>query len=141
MLTNLVHDLFVVVELVRTDAGSALEHRGHVVVPLKPSLRVIPIDGPVCNVSAPSSRRRNVRNSNLPTKVCWIDVWSEAILKAMQLIGADKVHLASESGLVSFPPEVVGVGWDVGIQVRSIVVGSDFRWELATDQAESTWSA
>ena len=40
------HDLFIEIELVRANAGASLEDRGFVVIPLKTTIRVIPIDGP-----------------------------------------------------------------------------------------------
>lgn len=40
------HDLLIEIELVRANAGASLEDRGFIVIPLKTTIRVIPIDGP-----------------------------------------------------------------------------------------------
>ena len=40
------HDLLIEVELIRANAGASLEYRVFIVVPLKTTIRVIPIDGP-----------------------------------------------------------------------------------------------
>jgi hypothetical protein len=46
MSTDLVHCLLVIIQLIGSYAGSGLKHGAHVMVPLKPTLGVVPIDSP-----------------------------------------------------------------------------------------------
>src|SRR4051812_13374077 len=96
-------DLIVEFKLVGDLRYPRLEHRSHVVIP--------PVDAFLLE---PPIRR--------PAEVGGIDVGGEALLEAMQLIGADEMHLSRKAGAVALESEVMRPGRDGGREFRSVVV-------------------
>src|SRR5688500_4073734 len=86
-------NLVVEFELVRDLGYSGLLHGGHVVVP--------PVD-PLAWPAPVGS----------PAEVSGEDVRREPLLEAVQLVGADEVHLPAQAGPVALEPEVVREGRD-----------------------------
>jgi hypothetical protein len=70
-----------------------------------------------------------------PAEICGVNVGGQAFLEPMHLVGADKVHFASEGGLVARAAQVVGVGWDIGREFGGVVVDAGAVGELARHKA------
>ena len=107
ILGALKHDLLVIVELVATAAGTGLEDRASIVVPLKASIGVVPVDS--------------------PAKVAGVNITGETLFVAVELV-TDKVHLTRQSSVVALASQVVSVGGDLGADLRGIVKGTNLHW-------------
>ncbi len=90
VLAGLEHHLLVEVQLVGAHAGTGLQNRGHVVVPARAHLRLVPV--------------------HRPAIVRRIDVAGQAFLVAVQLVGTAEVHLARQRRAIAEVAQVVGVG-------------------------------
>jgi len=55
----------------------------------------------------------------------------------MQLIGSAEVHLAGKRSLIARTPQVVGEGGYLGGKLGSVVVGADFRRQLAGQERKA----
>ena len=100
---GVVGDLVVVLELVGDLGGAGAGDRAEVVVP--------PVDALVGPGLVGG-----------PAEVGGVDVGGQPLLEAVQLVGADEVHLAGEAGLVAGAAQVVGEGRDVGGELGGVVV-------------------
>ena len=110
-----VADLVVVVHLHRRRADPGRQHALHRVVPGQ-ALR---------------QRRTPVRR---PVQVGGVDVGREPLLEAVQLVGADEVHLAAQARVVARRTETVRHGRLGGAQLGRVVVDADARREPAGEQ-------
>ena len=117
VLLGLVDDLLVKVELVGADDGAGVHHRRHVVVKVEANLGLVPVDGPAV--------------------VTGVDVTGETLLVAVQLVRPAEVHLTGEGRVVTLATQVVGIGGDVGGQIRRVVVSPNLRGQLAADHHEA----
>ena len=109
-LLGLVHDLFVVVELIAANTWACLKDGGAVVVPFEASIWLVPIHG--------------------PAEICRIDVCCESVLVAVQLV-ADEVHFAAQNAFIAGLAQVVGVRWRILGDRRRIVVCTNPGWQLS----------
>ena len=57
-----------------------------------------------------------------PAEVGGIDVGRQTLLEAVKLVGADKVHLPRQGGLIAGPPQMMGKGGHVRRKLGGIVV-------------------
>jgi hypothetical protein len=83
-------DLLVIVPFERAVVGAGLDHAQHVVEPPVDLLRLVP------------GRR--------PAEIAGIDIGGDAVFIAMELVGADEMHLAGEAGAVTKPAQIVRIG-------------------------------
>ena len=96
-------DLVVVVELVGDLGGAGPGDRAEVVVPpVDAAIGLLPVGG--------------------PAEVGRVDVGGQPLLEAVQLVGADEVHLAREAGRVAGAAKVVGEGGQIGGELGGVVV-------------------
>ena len=109
-------DFVVEVDLIRPRAGACLCDRIHAVVPAWPLLEAGPI-------------RR-------PAEIGRIDVGGEPLLEAVQLIGAAKMHLAAQDGLVAGAAQIMSEGRHLRREFSRIVVGTDRRYLAARQQGK-----
>ena len=109
--------LVVIGDVDASPVGSGIEHPAHVVVPLEPGLVV---DPPV---------RR-------PQEVGRIDVGGDPLLVAVELIGADEVHLAGETGPVASVAQVVVEGGYGSGKLDRVVEGTDPRRQPSAQHRE-----
>ncbi|MNQ66985.1 hypothetical protein D3C85_814890 [compost metagenome] len=117
VLARLEHHFLVEIQLVGAHAGPGLQHRGHVVVPARAHVRLVPV--------------------HRPAIVGRVDIAGQAFFVAVQLVRAAEVHLAGQRGAVAQPAQMVGIGGHVGREVGGIVVGADLRRQLAAHQGEA----
>ena len=117
VLAGFEHHLFVKVELVASHAGAGLQHRGPVVVPARAHFQLVPV--------------------HRPAVVGGVNVAGQALLVAMQLVGAAKVHLAGQRRAVAQVAQVVRIGRHVGRQVRRVVKTANARGQLPAHQAKA----
>ena len=97
--------LVVIVEIKGARADTGLLHDVHGVVPVEPLARPIPL--------------------RMPGEVGRIDVGGQAGIEAMQLVGTNEVHLATETTAIAFGREVVGEGRYLSGEFDGIVPGGD----------------
>ena len=95
-------DFVVEIELVGAHAEAGLRHRTHIVIPVRPLRRMIPV-------------RR-------PAVVGGIDVGRQALLEAVQLVGAAKMHLARQDRAIAEIAQVMRIGRNVGAKFGGIVI-------------------
>ena len=57
-----------------------------------------------------------------PAKIGGVDVGGQTLFKAVQLVGADKVHLAGQRGLVARATQVMGIGRDIRGELCRVVI-------------------
>ena len=107
-------DLVVEVQLVRRQADAGLHDAEHVVIPGRAMVRPVPV-------------RR-------PAEIGRVDVGREALLEAMQLIGADEVHLTAQAGVVALVAEIVAERRDRGGEFGGIIVPAIAGWQLPCDE-------
>lgn len=117
VLAGLEHHLLVEVQLVGAHAGTGLQNRGHVVVPARAHLRLVPV--------------------HRPAIVRRIDVAGQAFLVAVQLVGTAEVHLARQRRAIAEVAQVVGVGGGIGGEVGGVVPGADAGRQATADQGEA----
>ncbi|MDT4801954.1 hypothetical protein FQZ97_346690 [compost metagenome] len=117
VLARLEHHFLVEIQLVGAHAGPGLQHRGHVVVPARAHLRLVPV--------------------HRPAVVGRVDVAGQALLVAVQLVRAAEVHLARQRRAVAEAAQVMGIGGHVGGKVGGVVVGPDLRRQLPAHQSEA----
>ena len=98
--------LFVIFDLERGGGRAGLCYRVHIVMPLVDAIiGELPIRGP-CVVRG-------------------IDVCRQPLIKAMQLVRPDKMHLARQRSVIAHLAQVVGKGRDAGRKFGGIVIGAD----------------
>ena len=117
VLLGLEHHLFVEIQLVGAHTRAGLQHRGHVVIPGRAYVWLIPV--------------------HCPAVVGGVDVAGQAFLIAVQLVGAAEVHLARQRSAVAEATQVVGIGRYIGGEIGSVVVGADLARQLAAHQGEA----
>jgi hypothetical protein len=115
------HDLVIEVDLIGARARARLDDRIHAVIPARALLEGAPV--------------------GRPAEIAGVDVGRQALLKSMQLIGPAEVHLAGEGGLIARAPQVVGEGGHLGGIFGSVVVGANFRGQLAGEERKARWRA
>lgn len=116
VLGTLEHDLLVEIQLIAAGAGTGLENGAGVVVPLKASVRLVPIDS--------------------PAEVGRVDVTGKTLLIAVKLV-TNKVHLASQGRVVAHAAKVVRVSGNLGADLGGIVVGANLHGQQAGDHAHA----
>ncbi len=114
---GLVADLLVIVPFKRAVVGAGLDHAQHVVEPPVDLLRLLP-------------RGR-------PAEIAGIDVGGDAVLVAMQLVGADEMHLAGKAGAITEPAQIVRVGRHGRRELGGVVPGGDAARQLSRHQREA----
>ncbi len=62
-----------------------------------------------------------------PAEIGGVNIGRQALFEAVQLIGADEMHLAGQAGLIPGPPQVVGIGGDIGAEFGGIVINPTAR--------------
>ena len=110
-------NFLVVIDLERAVVGAGLRDRQHVVEPPMDPVGLLP------------GRR--------PAEVAGINVGRDAVLEAVQLVGADKMHLPGKTGSVARKPQVVRERRDGGRKFGGVVVGSDAGISLARHEGEA----
>ncbi len=103
LLHRLEGDLVVVFELVGDLGDARAGDRAEVVVPPVDALAGLAVVG-------------------RPAEIGGVDVGGEPFLEAVQLVGADEMHLARQRGVIAGAAQVVGVGRDVGGEFGGVVV-------------------
>ena len=111
------HDLVVEIDLVRADAGPRLGHRVHGVIPARPMLEVEPVGG--------------------PAEIGRVDIGRQALLEAMQLIGAAEVHLPAQHGAIPRESEVMRKRGQLRREFRRVVVCTDGRGQTSGHEREA----
>ncbi|MNP47421.1 hypothetical protein D3C76_1414730 [compost metagenome] len=81
VLLGLEYHLFVEIQLVGAHARAGLQHRGHVVVPGRTHVRLIPV--------------------HCPAVIGRVDVTGQALFVAVQLVRPAEMHLARQGGAVA----------------------------------------
>ena len=114
---------FVIVLKLIGDFGNAgLQHAGHIVVP--------PINALL--LQAPIRR---------PAEISWVNIGGQAFFKAMQLVGANEMHLAGEAGLVALQTEIMGPCWDGRWKLRCVVIDARARGQQPVHYGGAGWRA
>src|SRR5262249_9685154 len=103
-----VDHLLVEVDLIGALARTGLHHREHIMIPAWANFWPLPIRS--------------------PTVVCRINVGGEPFLKAVELIGATKMHLARQHRAIPSLPQVMSESRYVGGEVGGIIPGANTRW-------------
>ena len=65
-----------------------------------------------------------------PAEIGRVDVGGEPLLEAVQLVGADEMHLAGQARVVAGGAQMMRVGRDVGSELGGIVVDAGARRQL-----------
>ena len=65
-----------------------------------------------------------------PAEIRGVDVRCQAFLETVQLVGANEMHLARETGLVARTAQVMRVGRGRGAELGRIVVDAGRRRQL-----------
>ena len=115
-LAGLMGHVVVVFQLVGDLGHARARHRPQVVIP--------PVD--------PFPRFAIVRG---PAEIGRVNVGGQAFLKAVKLVGADKMHLAAKGSLVSGAAQVVGIGRDVRGKLGRIVIDARAGGKLPGHEA------
>ena len=110
-------DLVVVGDVDAAPVRSGFEHPAHVVVPLEPGL-----------VVEPPVRR--------PQEVGRIDVGGDPLLVAVELVGADEVHLAGETGPIACEAQIVVEGGHGSGKLDRVVERPDSRGQPPAQHRE-----
>jgi len=105
------HHLFVEIELIGSHAQACLSHRTHIVIPVRPLQRMVPV-------------RR-------PAVIGGINIGRQPLLESVQLVGAAKMHFARQNRAIAKVAQMMGIGWNVGAKLRGIVVDARFRGQAA----------
>ena len=75
--------------------------------------------------------RRPRRHVLGPVEIAGINVGCQPPFKAVKLVGTDEMHLPAQARLVTARPQVMREGRDFRHQLGRIVIGPDFRRQLA----------
>lgn len=113
---RLEHDFVVVIHLVASSTNTRLKDRAGVVVPLKTSIRLVPVDA--------------------PAKISRINVTGKPLLIAVQLV-AHKVHLPCQGSDIAIEAQVVRVRQGVAGDLSGVIVRSNLHGQLARDHAHA----
>ena len=70
-----------------------------------------------------------------PAKIGRVDVGGQPFFKPVQLVGADEMHFAGETGLVARAAQVMGKGRDGGGELGGIVINARARRQLPCHEA------
>ena len=97
-----VFDLVVVVDLHAANAGPCFQHRAH-------THAGWPVGGAFEPVGS-------------PRKVCWVNVGGQALVKTMQLICSNEMHLAAQNCAVTRLAQVMRHGWRSRCKLGRIVI-------------------
>jgi len=114
---RLARHLLVVVDLERAAIGSRLAHAQHVVEPPVNLLRLLPGRG--------------------PAEVAGIHVGRDPLLVAVELVGADEMHLAGKAGSVAGGAQIVREGRHARGELGRVVPGADAAHALARHHREA----
>ena len=66
-----------------------------------------------------------------PAKISRINIGGQTFLKPVHLIGADKMHLTRQTGLITRTAQVVGIGGNIGGKFSRIIINPAARWQKA----------
>ncbi len=96
-------NLFIILGVDTATHCSGIEDRLHGMVPGYPDSRIkCPVTG--------------------PRKVCRIDIRGDPILETMELVSADEMHLARETGVVAHDPQIVRQSRDLRLELAGVVI-------------------